>query len=98
MHLKQHYGEQTTQAYSQNDRLQCSTGIAYRGTQCHADDQREKWMPESHVHRDSSISNRQHHYSNLYNIKLLNKTVDGFPVELRLEDVIGTINLVTIRS
>ncbi|HAE35873.1 MAG: cytochrome c oxidase accessory protein CcoG [Chitinophagales bacterium] len=35
------------------------------------------------------------HYSNLYNIKLLNKTVDGFPVELRLEDVPGTINLVT---
>jgi cytochrome c oxidase accessory protein FixG len=35
------------------------------------------------------------HYSNLYNIKLLNKTTQEFGVELKLEDRNGTIEMVT---
>lgn len=38
------------------------------------------------------------HYSNLYNIKLLNKTIDSIPIELRLEGIKGEIQLVTHES
>jgi cytochrome c oxidase accessory protein FixG len=38
------------------------------------------------------------HYSNLYNIKLLNKTVDSIPIELRLEGIDGEIQLVSHES
>lgn len=35
------------------------------------------------------------HYSNLYTIKLINKTVKDVPVTLRLEDISGEIKMVT---
>ncbi|HCK21578.1 MAG TPA: cytochrome c oxidase accessory protein CcoG [Bacteroidetes bacterium] len=38
------------------------------------------------------------HYSNLYNIKLLNKTIEEYPVELRLEGIGGSIEMVTHES